>query len=203
MQEVPYHILAHRREACCPFTIKWCLTTCSNTLWVFTGVQLYFYGNLPCQWCPTSPAGPDLLPGSLGFGTPLPALGVLLHSPSGCLHTANTSPLPGTDLQILRLWCLGCGIDGLLGDFCFAILSSADALFSEALRSLHLGWFPHYLGGFPGCGFLLTFTASSQESWSCPDSLFFPSSFLSSLSLSFFHFILPSYVVGFLALFGV
>ena len=47
-----------------------------------------------------------------------PACGTLLISPSGCLHTANHSPLPGTDLwslslsaqpppEHLRLWCPG------------------------------------------------------------------------------------------------
>ena len=47
-----------------------------------------------------------------------PDHGTALPSPSGCLHAANTSPPPGTDLQILspstqhppdclRLWSLG------------------------------------------------------------------------------------------------
>ena len=43
-----------------------------------------------------SPAGPQLLKGFRGCGVPLP-------SPSGCLHTSNPSPLPGTDLQTLNL----------------------------------------------------------------------------------------------------
>ena len=52
------------------------------------------------------------------------AHGALLPSPSGCLHTANPNPLPGTDLWNLSLriqsplkhfslWCLGGGADGL------------------------------------------------------------------------------------------
>ena len=47
-----------------------------------------------------------------------PALSIFLPSPLGCLHTANPSPLPVTDLwslsfsaqplpEHLRLWCLG------------------------------------------------------------------------------------------------
>ena len=55
---------------------------------------------------------------SSAHGILLPTHGTLLLSPLGCLHTANPSPLPGTDLQSLslsaqpppecfRLWCLG------------------------------------------------------------------------------------------------
>lgn len=52
-----------------------------------------------------------------GTASHSPALSILLPSPLGCLHTANPSPLPVTDLwslsfsaqpppEHLRLWCL-------------------------------------------------------------------------------------------------
>ena len=78
-------------------------------------------------WHLASPAGPDLLPGSLGFGTPLPSLGTLLPSPSGCLHTASPSPPPGTDLQRLVLApspclsILGCGVWAVVQMICAAL----------------------------------------------------------------------------------
>ena len=58
-----------------------------------------------------SPVGPDLLPGSLCLGFPLPShyctaprtSSTPLPSPLGCLHTTNPSPLPGTDLGRLSL----------------------------------------------------------------------------------------------------
>ena len=72
----------------------------ASTLTVAKGV---FYGGLtlllspPQHWCPISPAGPALLPGSLYCGFPLPSPqgiassthNALLPSPSGCLCSAN------------------------------------------------------------------------------------------------------------------
>ena len=74
---------------------------------------------LPQQWPLTSSVGPGLLSWSLDCGTLLPRPWHTI--PSGCLHTANPSPLPRTDLQNLSLsaqpqpehlplWCLGAGV---------------------------------------------------------------------------------------------
>ena len=46
---------------------------------------------------------------------------------------------------------------------CPALLKPAAALFSTASRSLGLGPSPRQLGGFPGCGFLSSFSAPSLE----------------------------------------
>ena len=103
------------------------------------------------------------------------AHGAPLLSPSGCLHTAIPSPVPGTDLQglslsnqpppkRLNLWCLGqwfrWSVQLLV---CFSLLSPAAELFLVTLRSLHLSWSPCQLGSFPSCGFLSSLTAPSQE----------------------------------------
>ena len=69
----------------------------------------------------------------------------------GCLHTANPSPLPATDLwslslsvqplpKCLRLWCPGVVVPMVFVAFslCFALLSQDAVLFSVALRSFHL-----------------------------------------------------------------
>ena len=73
----------------------------------------------------------------------------------------------------------------------FAFLRLATALFSEALRlHLHPGWSPYQLGDLPGCRFLSSCTAPSQECWFYPDSFFSP--------LPFFPFVLPSYAEGLL-----
>ena len=72
----------------------------------------------PQKWHLATPAGPDVLPVSLGCGAQFLAYYALLPSPSSCLHTANSSLLPGIKLQILslstqpmpehlRLWYLG------------------------------------------------------------------------------------------------
>ena len=104
-----------------------------------------------------------------------PALSIFLPSPLGCLHTANPSPLPMTDLQSLnfsaqpppehlRLWCL-CQWFGwsVCLSLCFLVLRPAPLLFSASQRSLWLGWSFCQLGGFLGCGFLFSFTAPSWE----------------------------------------
>ena len=72
---------------------------------------------VPCLSCGSTPPGVPLpllsTPQPLGYHSP--TCGILLLSPLGCHHTANPSPLPGTDLQslspsaqpeCLRLWCL-------------------------------------------------------------------------------------------------
>ena len=151
------------------------------------------FSSHPQQWRLASSMVPDLLPGSLGCGAHLPSL---WHSPSVFLHTANTSPLPRTDLQSLhlstqpppqhlRLCCPGwwCRLSMWLS-LCFALLSPAAALFSVTLRSLHLDSSPCQLGGFPGCRFLSSLIAPSQKCLSLPVSFSFP------LSL-FFPFVIP------------
>jgi len=81
------------------------------------GVQGVFYGSPPLllfppqHWHLVSPVGPDLLPGSLCYGFPLPSpwriapstCDALFPSPSGSLHTANPSLFLGTNLQSLGL----------------------------------------------------------------------------------------------------
>ena len=132
----------------------------------------------PCFSCrPSPPPGfPQLC------STPQSAAHCSL-APSGCLHTANPSPLPGTDLwslslsaqpppEHLRLWCPGavvqmiCVALSLLRppqSTCCAFLCSCEDPLS---RPISLS------GGFPGCGFLSFFTAPSQECWSHSDSFF-------------------------------
>ena len=78
-----------------------------------------------------------------------PTIGTLLPSPSGCLHTANPSPLPGTDLwslslsaqpltKHLRLWYLGQWHPWSFWLSLLSLLSTAAVLFSVALRPLYL-----------------------------------------------------------------
>ena len=124
----------------------------------------------------------------LWFSAPQPLANHSLAS-LGCLHTTNPSPLPGTELQslslsakplprYLRLWCCERWYWWSVWlSFYFVLLSPDAAIFTEAFRSLHLGWSPHQLGGFPGYGFLSFFTAPFQGCWYCPDS--FSISFIS------------------------
>ena len=154
-----------------------------------TQVQRVSYGGLPLLISPSPTMAPCLSWGprpspvfplqSHSNPQPIahhsPACGALLLSPLSCLHTANPSPLPGTDhqslslsaqhlTQCLRLWCLGWGWRWCVQlSLCFALLSPAAAFFSATLRSLHLDWLFCQLGGFPGCGFLFFFIAPSQE----------------------------------------
>ena len=112
-------------------------------------------------------------PQPMVFG--FPAHGTPLPSPLDCFYIANPSPLPGTDLWSLslsiqclpehpRLWCLGRWYRWSVElSLCFVLLSPAAALFSATLRSFHLGRSPHWLDGFPGCGFLFSLTDPSQE----------------------------------------
>ena len=77
-----------------------------------THLSLLDNGALLLLWAQTSSQVPlAVMLCFLTCGTPLP-------SPSGCLHTANVSPLPLTDLwslslsaqpppECLMLWCLG------------------------------------------------------------------------------------------------
>lgn len=143
--------------------------------------------------------GPDHLPDSLGCGTPLPSPWCTAPSLPQALSILTT---PVLFLKLTsRVWvsvlslCLtvsGCGVQewwywwALQLSLCFALLSPADRLFSTGLKSLCLSWSPCQLSSFPGCGFLSSFSAPSQECWSCPDS------FLSlPLSLSFFLLLYP------------
>ena len=140
-----------------------------------------FYGSPPLPFSPSTSGALLLLWAQTSSWVPSavalhsPAHGILLPSPSGCFHIANHSPLPGTDLQslslsvqpppeCLRLWCLRMWYQWSLGlSLCFALFSPAAVLFYEDWRSLHLGWSPHQLGGFPGYGSLSSFTAPFQE----------------------------------------
>ena len=183
------------------------------------GAQGVFYGSglplllsPPQQWCLISPVGVDLLPCSLclWLSTPQP---LVYHFPHpwctaprllGCLHTSNTSPLPGNDLwslslitqpppKLLRLWCLRQWFRwSVLLSLCFLVLRPAVVLSSASWKSLQLcyisvGW----LGGFPGCGLPFSFTAASQECLPILD----------SFSLFFFFYSTQS-CQEFLTLFG-
>lgn len=207
----------HKR---CPVScslIEWPLATCSlwqrhHTLWEPEHVQGKRF-----LWQSTPPPLALLNNGTLLLWTqnssqvPLavvfssPAYGTLLPSPSGRFHIANPSPLPRTDLwslilstqpvpQCPRMWCLGwrCWWSMKLS-LCFTLLSPAATIFLVTFRSLYLCWSPHWLGGFPGCGFLFPFTAPSKNA----TPVLIPFLFL-SFSLFFFFFVLPSYVRGFL-----
>ena len=112
--------------------------------------ERYSYGCLPFLLLPSTtmalcfPVGTDLILGS-------PALGALILSSSGCVHTANHCPLPGTDLWSLslsaqppsechRLLYLGRWYQwSVLLYLCFVLLSLAAVLSSEALRFPYLG----------------------------------------------------------------
>ena len=102
---------------------------------------------LPCRRRPP--------PGFPQLGALLLALGSMLPSPSGCLHRAKPSPLTRTNFwslslsaqppsECLRLWCPWRWYQwSVLLSLCFALLSPAALLFSEALGSLILGQPPH------------------------------------------------------------
>ena len=125
------------------------------------------------QYTPTPLSLPDngtllLLRAQAFFWVPLdvvlcfPTHDEPIPSPSGCLHTVKSSPLPRTDLwslslstqplpEHLRLWCFGIIVLMICAaSLCSALLSPAAVLFSEDLRSLHLGCSSHQSGGFPG-----------------------------------------------------
>ena len=97
---------------------------------------------------------------SLHYDSTLQTMTHCLPIPSGCLHTDNPSPLPRTDLQSLslstqlmskhlRLWCLGQWHQWfVLISLCFALLSLAAVLVSEAVRPLCINWSPCQLDGF-------------------------------------------------------
>ena len=125
-------------------------------------------------------------------------------SPSSCLHTANSSPLSGTDLQSLsisiqplpehlRLWYLGAVVPMVFVNLSpwpsLSQLLHFGALFSADLQLHSLSWSLCHLGGVPSCRFLSSFTSLSWECWpqcdyflsliaspslSLPISLFFP-----------------------------
>ena len=145
-------------------------------------------GTLALLWAEASSCAP------LAMVLCSPAHGTLLRSPSGCLHTANPSPFPGTDLwslslsaqplsEYLRLWWYQWFVWLPL---CFSLLSPAGALFSVALR-------------FP----VSTDTLQAVDSFSLSllplrsaDPILIP---FILFSLSFLpSFILPNYVEGFL-----
>ena len=70
------------------------------------------YGGLPHLLSPSNNGALLLLRVQTSSQIPLavvfssPAHGTLLHRSSGCLHAANPSPLPGSDLQSLSLSAL-------------------------------------------------------------------------------------------------
>lgn len=120
---------------------------------------------------------------------------------SCCFHTANPSPLPGTDLwrwvsapaptQVSLAVVLQAVV--LMVCATFSLLSpskTAAAVFSEVLRLPPPFWLiSHQLGVLPECRFLSSFTAPSQKFWHI----------LTSFFLFFFSpFVLPSYVEGFM-----
>ena len=148
--------------------------------------------------------GPGLLLHSL-------ACGVILCNPLGFFHTANPRPLHGPAseawgsalshlLSVLVCDAQSSGTNHLCGFL--SALPSSDQLLSFSLKLWGFpsipSWSHWQLGGLPMCEFLSSFTAPSQEAWSCPDSFLSCFFFLFSLSLSLFSFVLPSYVEVFL-----
>ena len=97
------------------------------------------------KWCLASPTGPGLLPKSLSYGALLPSPWCAAPEPFSCLHTANPSLLPGTDLQNLnlsaqplpehlRFLCLeGSGTDGLCSSLSALLFSIQLLHFSPRL----------------------------------------------------------------------
>ena len=138
----------------------------------------------PQQWRLASPVGADLLPCSLCHGIPLPpastwrsfpACGTLFLRPLGCLHTANPSRLPGTDLQILKsqppapVRASQAAVSGLVVQMICAALTLLCCSQSSCCTFLGnfevpVTWliFPS-VRWLPRCGFLFSFTAPSQE----------------------------------------
>ena len=153
------------------------------------------------QWHLASLEGLGHLPHFLFCGTPLPRpLMVFPHS--------QPQSSPGTDLQSQSLCpqplpecqtgCVGQYQSSVKLSLCFALFRLAAAIFSDALRfPLHLGLSPFQFECPPVCGLLSSFTAPSQECWSCSDSFFF----FPFLSLSLFPFFYPVMWM-FLTLFG-
>ena len=96
------------------------------------------------------------------------AHGAMLPRPSGCLHTANPSPLLGIELRSvnlsaqplpkhLSLWCLVAVVQIVGVAHIYFVLGLVAVLFSATLRSLHPGKSPRQLGGFQGVdSFLLS-----------------------------------------------
>ena len=128
-----------------------------------------------------------------------PACGTSLPSPSGCLHKANPSCLPGTDLQSLslsmqpladhlRLWCPGVVVQMVFAVFsllcppssCCAFLHDFEVPPSRPISPSAVRWLPRAWVPFLFNGSL--------------SGMLVPSSFLFFFSL----FVLPSYVKGFL-----
>ena len=99
------------------------------------------------SWVPSAVA---FTPQPIAHHTPV--CGTLLPSSSGCLPTPNPSSLPGTDL-----WSL---------IFCQAPTRAHQTVVSRSVVQMIcmvLTLFCPQVGGFPGCGFLVSFTAPSHE----------------------------------------
>ena len=81
---------------------------------------------------------------------------------------------------------------------CFALLSLAVELFSKALRSLFLGWSPHWLVASQGSGsFPLSQLPLRSVDLVLIPFFFFPSSFFVSSALPTGNFAVPSYMEAF------
>ena len=105
----------------------------------------------PQRWRLACPAGPGLLPHSLGSPAPqaVPTRPALVLSPELTPKPESQRPAPAPAPEGLRLWCPGrwCRWSVQLSRLCpplsFALPGSAAVLFSEALRfSLCLGCSP-------------------------------------------------------------
>ena len=198
---------------------RWWATSTSGVWGGFSGLPLPPIAN---AWGALPPESLRVCGERYSYDGPTPPLLVLpnnvtmvhlLLAPQVVFITANPRPFPRTDLQFLslsaqpppeclRLWCLLRWYWwSLWPSLCFALLSPASVLFSEALIfSLHPGWSPCRLGGLLGCRFLSSFSAPSQERCSVLILFFF---FFSLFLLSlFFSFCSTWLCGGFLALFG-
>ena len=141
--------------------------------------ERYSYGSPPLSSCPPQqwhlgyPLGPDLswVPSTLAFGSP--ACGIPLPSPSGCLHTANPSALPGTNLwslslsaqprpEHLRQWSPGVVVQVIC--VALTLFCPPQSILCTFLHDfeVHPSWpISPLVGCFPGCGVLPSLTAPS------------------------------------------
>ena len=96
------------------------------------------------------------------------------------MHTSISVSWPGECREVARTLCAGFSLFCLLQPSCCTLLWGYEAPFLPS-------WSPKQWSVFPGWGNLSSFTAPFQECRSCPSSFFF-------------SFILPGYMMIFLAI---
>ena len=102
-------------------------------------------------------------------------------APSEFFHTVNASPLYFPSLQVSvpspQTSVSGSGAPGggtnHLSFSLLCPLQTSYCTFFQGFKDASPSRLIYLSGGLPRCRFLSTFTAPSQECWSCPDSSFF------------------------------